>query len=1300
MNAAILFILSICISTTILLIFRQLDKNNRSFDKVSRLYKTIKEDLSKFSEERYTELEDFDKNLESSMKKGSNLLETLSKATTHIEKNAVFDENVAKRLTQIESEIEKITAAPNSQSAAPVNAGSSDRKEMRNEMKIFKNEIANMTKNLDKKKKEITEYFKGVETKNKIEFDSRKNEIFDFIKLQESIFIDNSKRYNADIDKINGQITKLNNKYVKEAEKEYELITENYKMKFEDFKNSYENLENEAQNNLETKINDYSAYVARLESRAEGLSEKIIKNLENKKSDYLLDLKELDSNLRSDYTKHSEKMRAESKNYILKLLKDNEDKYKTYYDNFKKIESSSQLTIKDFESFIAESSDKIKNLKDYTYKEIDERLKDFNLHINNSNEMGIRLELEIFNNIKTKLEAFRSEVLKNIGDVKSGIDNNINTFETQINNKYSGINSSYSDLLKKYDFLTKEIDDIKNNFNAVIADFSDKQKSIFNQISENNLSLKNSVDEDLKNQKIKYETDKEAYLNDLSSQFNLLEEKKKTFKDDIMENLEKYKNLVNTNLMKIKGYFDVEKEKTFQNIDKSLLKLNNDADDKTLEISEKFDKTYSEFEKKLKSIHDNMVEKALEIEKDLLGKSASLNDSLDDKIEKFKVEMNDKRSKFEQELINENNEIIFKINSFKDEVSSKLNESSQFIDQNISESSEKINTLKEDFTQKMSNIETFYFDKGKELLDANKEKLDGFISKFNDINENIYSLKMKIENEVTALSDNGIALIGDLFTKGSSELSDKYKKLSSESDSKIAEYRAELVKIKQNFKFFDEKYDQKFDGKIEEYNKKFDTKLDMFSEKYKIHLNEVFDKTKSAENNFTEKISQIEKEYFTKTEQLIDGNNNHLSEFVVKFNDLSDKLQEMKLKIDIEVGKKIDDGKIKLLDEYKIFQAELDDMMNKEIENTKEKYKKTEDELNIKLLNYKKDVTLLQNNIKQIDDKFTGKFLEHSSFLDKKINNINENIKNFEKSTGLFDRAYAMKDKLSIEIDAIKDEIKNIKQDREKILEVEKKLMNIDDIAKSSIEKSALIISEKKKIDTIAEVLNALKELSDSAFTKIDDIKNAKVLLSNIDQKIEETSQKYNSLEEYIGSIIEKETEMRALSDNIVNLNDKFVDYNQKVESINKKIEDLEFKRVTYEKSFKTFEKDASLITKSEAKVAEVIDKFNQMDSLIEDLEMRTEYVNKIREWLVKAETNIENMNNETDKKIKLLESLMSKSAESPLLKEIMKDDFEKKEIVLQLQSQGWTIDDIAKNLELSVGEVELILDLEYPRKR
>jgi len=57
---------------------------------------------------------------------------------------------------------------------------------------------------------------------------------------------------------------------------------------------------------------------------------------------------------------------------------------------------------------------------------------------------------------------------------------------------------------------------------------------------------------------------------------------------------------------------------------------------------------------------------------------------------------------------------------------------------------------------------------------------------------------------------------------------------------------------------------------------------------------------------------------------------------------------------------------------------------------------------------------------------------------------------------------------------------------------------------------------------------------------------------------------------------------------------------------------------------------------------------------------------------------------------------LFDRVPESKVVREKMKDEGSKKDVVIQLKNQGWAIDEIAKTLNLSVGEVEFILDLEF----
>ena len=56
---------------------------------------------------------------------------------------------------------------------------------------------------------------------------------------------------------------------------------------------------------------------------------------------------------------------------------------------------------------------------------------------------------------------------------------------------------------------------------------------------------------------------------------------------------------------------------------------------------------------------------------------------------------------------------------------------------------------------------------------------------------------------------------------------------------------------------------------------------------------------------------------------------------------------------------------------------------------------------------------------------------------------------------------------------------------------------------------------------------------------------------------------------------------------------------------------------------------------------------YNDLDNTIKVIENRSDNMQKMRKWLVEAETNLENMTHEADKKIKLFEALSDKAEES-----------------------------------------------------
>ncbi|HBD92534.1 MAG TPA: hypothetical protein DC057_00005, partial [Spirochaetia bacterium] len=368
------------------------------------------------------------------------------------------------------------------------------------------------------------------------------------------------------------------------------------------------------------------------------------------------------------------------------------------------------------------------------------------------------------------------------------------------------------------------------------------------------------------------------------------------------------------------------------------------------------------------------------------------------------------------------------------------------------------------------------------------------------------------------------------------------------------------------------------------------------------------------------------------------------------------------------------------------------------IEIAKNIFQDNENEFIANIENYKKEFLKIQMNMKQTDQTFTAKFLDHSNILDRRIAQIENEVKKFEKHTQLFDKANSLKDKLAVEVKSILETIDDIKKHKVDIDEMEKKVLKANEIASLTDSKYINILNSSKKIENIEYSVSEIKNFVEDAELRMQKISDARVAIVNVESELDKVNDKYIKLQRMSEDIGAKESIIQTANDSLKRLDSTAKDIESKISTIARKVDDIAFKEETYEKSLKKFEKDASLILQSQDKVMSVIDKFNQMDSLIEDLEVRTGAINKHREWLVKAQTQIENLNSASDKKIKALESLNKSSSEVDTAEHYGEESV--KESVIRLKKQGWAIDDIAKTLNRSIGEIELILDLETTHRK
>jgi chromosome segregation ATPase len=183
-------------------------------------------------------------------------------------------------------------------------------------------------------------------------------------------------------------------------------------------------------------------------------------------------------------------------------------------------------------------------------------------------------------------------------------------------------------------------------------------------------------------------------------------------------------------------------------------------------------------------------------------------------------------------------------------------------------------------------------------------------------------------------------------------------------------------------------------------------------------------------------------------------------------------------------------------------------------------------------------------------------------------------------------------------------------------------------------------------------------------------------------------------------------------------LNDALKDVEEKYQRIEKKNQILEATNNGIDRNFKALQETETVIwhfredldrltgdlepirstvdrlSQSSEKALEASEKLSTLDLTLKEIEDRIDSMQVAREWLAAAETRLEELNRKAQEQVRIMGSLLKegRGKDSPQNKGA--PPLAKRENIISLHRQGWKVDEIARTLKLSKGEVELVLEI------
>jgi len=312
---------------------------------------------------------------------------------------------------------------------------------------------------------------------------------------------------------------------------------------------------------------------------------------------------------------------------------------------------------------------------------------------------------------------------------------------------------------------------------------------------------------------------------------------------------------------------------------------------------------------------------------------------------------------------------------------------------------------------------------------------------------------------------------------------------------------------------------------------------------------------------------------------------------------------------------------------------------------------------------------------------------EQAKNLDGAIKEADRRIKEFVAQTKLFEKADELKLALERKIEDLHTDLDKLDQRRSEAAELEAQFIKIKRLEDEVNAKMTRFLSERHRIEVMEADFNRLIQTAQSVDEKLvqvtasdDTLQALQAQLRRLEDAVKDAEEKYQRLER-------KNQILDATNDGIDRNFQSLRDMENLLKQYNDEIAKLQSAIESVKPTIDSLSKDRDRALEAAEKIADV-------DKFMAELEDRIEQMQKAREWLARTETRLEELSKQAQEQVKIMGTLLKEEGKKGLSRDKGAPPIGVRETVVKLAHQGWTVDEIARTVKLSRGEVELILEI------
>lgn len=934
---------------------------------------------------------------------------------------------------------------------------------------------------------------------------------------------------------------------------------------------------------------------------------------------------------------------------------------KEYVSKLHKTIENSSIRIKELEDVVS----KFEARKDVMVREaVDTMSGNFDEQIYRAEQAGEQLE----SSFREHIDKVLNEKAHQTDSLKEEMDSLITELSSQMNEKSDLFNRMLEDF-------TRDVNSIKSDYTKSLQNTAARGRKLEDEAFD---TLKEDINTRIETERKEFSKQLEEVRNSLNEDFSQFQN---TFSSYMQSTDTKYK----TNLTDFND-FEQKLRTKFLNMEKNISDYEEGITYRFSRIEE-IGSDLDDLDKNLRSAMDRTAfrieEEFSAYEKDLEGQREGYKQKFNSEMEEIALSLSSLENELNDLKTRAYENVSQKLKIFEDDFFANLQTRNIEMEEKFLEWQKNMDQSLVDLSAQTSNdLELARKKNNEELQQRFQELRSKIFSQHDKFEEKVSSFQMSIEerlkesdssietvtneikNDILQVKESSTALFTREFTDYKVSVTDEMTKYSREVDNKL----------------------KNLEELLEGRGKEIIAALETTQSDVTVWQTKVLHQFQEAETDLQTHYGDLRSEVFDNITQI-------KSDFESQRDDLIISTQEERARLKNEL-KEIGNGVVNLEGDLRKRTEEAFENFNREYEGFYLEIQKKNREMQSELEKRIKEFRIISQDTKekseQLQNKLFGKIEENYKVLSVNLQEIDKRQKNFISQTKIFTRADSLKVSLQESIEDLKNELTRVEAQENGIREAERKFVFIKKLGDEVSSKLNRFMAEKRRIEEMEGDFKKLINISQAVDQKLlqvtgahDDLQSIHIKIKHIEELEKETEARYDRLEKK-NHVIDATTEsidknfqfLEDLEGQVRSLKNVVTSIPDQIHEISNKIEPL---------------------SKNKKKADDAIEKLKNLDTLLNDIENRTENMQKAREWLAKTETRLEEVNKQAQAQVKLLGTLLKEGGKSGSSSKGA-PSMDTREVVTRLAHQGWSVKEIASATKLSRGEVELILEL-IPKK-